>query len=82
MSLLFIIFLNLITVRALHDVYFYEPDSKGILKPVLQNFDASGEINVGEEVKRAYLGAEGDNPKNSLGYIKNVKIKRDRKSVV
>jgi hypothetical protein len=76
-SLLFIIFLNLITVRALQDVYFYEPDSKGILKPVLQNFDASGEINVGEEVKRAYLGAEGDNPKNSLGYIKNVKIKRE-----
>ncbi len=76
-SLLFFIFLNLAIVMAVDGVYFYQPDEGGVLKPVLQSFNANGEIDIGDEVKRAYLNAEGNNPKNSLGYLKNVKIKKD-----
>jgi len=80
-GLLFIIFLNLIIVSAEDGIYFYEPNEKGVLTPVLQPF-VNGEINIDGDVKRVYLSAEGNDPKNSLGYLKNVKIRKEGSNIV
>jgi len=63
-------------------VYFYSQNDEGLLVPVLKEFDINNEINIGDSVERVYLNVEGNNPKNLIGYLKNVKLKKDGDSIV
>ncbi|MDP2925782.1 MAG: hypothetical protein Q8N99_05410 [Nanoarchaeota archaeon] len=84
-----LLLLSINTILSLENgVYFYEStdvDGENLLRPVFHAFDSNGEIaigNKGDSYTRVYLSkGDGIDPKNHLGYLKNIIIKKDGNDV-